>query len=266
MTPYLDIAERAARAAGDLLLDMQSSISAREKGPKDLVTQADLAAQRTIRDMVLGAFPDHAFLGEEDVGVDAATLLSHRNAVPCWVVDPLDGTANYVHGLPSYAVSVALVQHGQSVAGVVFDPTMNECFRAASGKGAERNGQAIRPSRCVAMREAMVAASFAPNVPRGSLEVARFVEAVHEAQGVRRMGSAALNLAYVACGRLDAYWATSVKAWDVAAGALILHEAGAVVKGLDGSRFQLARPELISAATPELYRALATLLKRAESD
>ncbi len=260
MARYVEIAEQAARAAGDILLTMQAGIKAREKGPKDLVTQADLAAQQAIHDIVRHAYPEHAFVGEEGDDLDGLS----RDVAYCWVVDPLDGTANYVHGLPSYAVSVALTHHGRPIAGVVLDPTMNECFAATAGEGAYLNGTRIRPSRCVQVREAIVAASFAPNVPRGSVEVARFVEAIHEAQAVRRMGSAALNLCYVACGRLDGYWATSVKAWDVAAGTLLLQEAGAVVKGLDGSNFQLARPELLSAATPELYRALAAILKRAE--
>jgi myo-inositol-1(or 4)-monophosphatase len=264
MNPYLDACEEAARAGGRILLDWQHRISAREKAPRDLVTEADVASQTEIRRILLGAFPHHDFLGEEDApstpdGLPRATA---QDAF-CWIVDPLDGTANYVHGLQSFAVSIALRSSGRTVAGTVFDPILNECYSAATSAGATRNRQPIRPSRCRRLDQAMVAASFSPQVTRDSLEVTRFLEVLEQCQSVRRLGSCALNLCYVAAGRLDAYWTTSVKAWDAAAGILLVEEAGGVVTNLEGGPFDLDNPEFIAAATPELHAELMETLRRA---
>jgi myo-inositol-1(or 4)-monophosphatase len=251
MTPYLKTAEAAARAAGEVLQQMLGRVQIREKGPRDLVTEADITSQQVIRERLLGDFPDHAFVGEED---PLDTDRSAADASPyCWIVDPLDGTTNYAHRMPMYGVSIALRRGTEIVAGVVYDPTLDEMFSAEAGGGATCNGRSIRASQCAELSEALVAASFAANVPRGSVEVARFVEILHRSQAVRRMGSAALNLSYVAAGRLDAYWATSVKAWDVAAGVLIVREAGGLVTGVDGGPFDLNRPSFVAAATIRLH-------------
>src|SRR5262249_39408329 len=159
--------------------------------------------------------------------------LAGLDAEYCWVVDPLDGTTNYVHQLPHYAVSIALVERGRPIVGVILDPVHNECFAAQRGRGATLNGHAIRTSRAQELSQALVAASFAAQVVPGSRELDQFVAAVLECQAVRRTGSAALNMAYVACGRMDAFWALSTKAWDVAAGAVIVEEAGGVVSAID---------------------------------
>jgi myo-inositol-1(or 4)-monophosphatase len=245
---------------------MEDRITIHEKGPKDLVTEADFASQRAIRGVVLSAFPGHRFLGEEQDGADDDVDPSAATGEQAfrWIVDPLDGTLNYVRGMPSYAVSVALERSGCLLAGVVFDPMLNECFAAAAGRGAFLNGKRILASRCKSLSDALVAVSFSANVARDSVEVRRFVEVVHSAQAVRRSGSAALNLCYVASARLDAYFASSVQVWDVAAGVLVAREAGASISSIMGSDFDLRRPDLAVAATADLHSELLQALSLAE--
>lgn len=264
---FLTVCVEGARAGATVLLDWQDRFQAREKGPKDLVTEADVAAQEAIRAVLLGAFPDHDFLGEEEAAerkVAGLPPIPPRRGEYRWIVDPLDGTANYVHRLQTFAVSIALERAGELLCGCVLDPIANECFTATKSGGAELNGQPIRVSACRHVAQAMVAVSFSPNVPRGSIEITRFVEVLHAAQAVRRLGSAALNLCYIAAGRLDVYWATSVQAWDIAAGALIVREAGGVVTGLDGGPLDLERAELSAAATQDLYDEVMQVLRRAQ--
>jgi myo-inositol-1(or 4)-monophosphatase len=261
MSDYKQVAERAARAGGDVLRDWFGRIEAREKSPKDLVTQADLASQQVIQEIVMDAFPDHLFLGEEDAAVDSGAPQADLNSDSwCWVVDPLDGTVNYVHGLQSFAVSVALMQGGQPRVGVVYDPLFDECFSAEQGQGAEVNGTVLKASDCQLFEQAVVVASFPPNVQRGAPEIEQFIEILHQSQTLRRLGSAALNLCYLAAGRLDAYWATSPKAWDIAAGVLIAQEAGAVVSDLAGLSLDWEKPRLAAAATPALHQQLLDIL------
>ena len=256
MPQFLKVAERAARAGGEILLDFQHRMVGREKGPRDLVTEADLASQRCIREIILGEFPDHDFLGEEDdPQAPPAAGRDYR-----WIVDPLDGTTNYVHGLQAFAVSIALEHRGELIAGIVFDPVTKECFAVAQGEGATVNGKAIRTSLCQTATSALVAASFSPLVDRHSIEVVRFVEAIEACQGVRRLGSAALNLAYVAAGRLDAYWATAVKIWDVAAGVLLVREAGGIVTNIEGGTLDLQHPVMLASASESLNAELVRVL------
>jgi myo-inositol-1(or 4)-monophosphatase len=253
---FLETCQRAARAGGAILLEYQHRITSREKGPRDLVTEADLASQRRIREVLLAAYADHDFLGEEDdPQAPPATGCDYR-----WIVDPLDGTLNYVHGLQAYAVSIALEHCGEIIAGAVFDPILDECYAAAKGEGARLNGEPIKTSGCQRAEAALVAASFSPLVDRNSLEVRRFVAALEACQGVRRLGSAALNLAYVAAGRLDAYWATSVKTWDIAAGILLVREAGGLVTHVAGGPLDLRSPELLAVASEPLGRELLGVL------
>lgn len=267
MADYLTICEQAARAGGKLLLDWHDRFTPREKSPRDLVTEADLASQREIRKVVLDAFPDHDFLGEEDAGLAAEGDASARNPESPyrWIVDPLDGTANYVHHLQTFAVSIALTYQDELIAGCVFDPVSKECYTAAKGKGAFLNGKRLQTSICTEPNKAMVAVSFSPNVPRGSIEIQRFLEALHACQSVRRLGSAALNLAYVAAGRLDCYFTTSVSAWDVAAGFLIVQEAGGTICGLHGEKVLLEKPHFIASSTVALATEMQAILKRAQT-
>jgi myo-inositol-1(or 4)-monophosphatase len=144
---------------------------------------------------------------------------------------------------------------------VVYDPVADECFAAARGEGATLNGERLQTSACQSLGTAMIAASFSPNVPRNSPEVTRFVEVLHSCQSVRRLGSAALNLCYVGCGRLDGYWATSIKRWDIAAGMLVLLEAGGVISSLEGAPVDLGRPEVVATASVPLHSQLLSTLK-----
>ena len=235
-----------------------------EKGPKDLVTEADRLAQSVVQSILLNAFPDHEFLGEEDspaaIPNTAGPTPRSTQGVLRWVVDPLDGTANYVHGLPGFAVSIALERDGEVLTGVVFDPILNECYVAVKGEGAFLNGKRLKASSCDALRDAMVAASFPANVERSSPEIATFAEVLVASQSLRRLGSAALNLSYLAAGRVDAYWATSVKPWDVAAGVLLVREAGGIMTAVDGTPFRLSEPKFAAAATPKLHAELVAIL------
>jgi myo-inositol-1(or 4)-monophosphatase len=235
-------------------LDWIGRFEVREKGPSDLVTQADLASQEAVRGILLVDFPGYGFVSEEGAG--PANLAAEYT----WIVDPLDGTTNYVHHLPHYCVSVALVYRGTPIVGAVFDPAHDECFTATEGGGAFLNGEPIHVSRASRLSEALVAASFAAKVSQGSREIDQFVAAVLGCQSVRRTGSAALNLCYLAAGRLDAFWALSTHAWDVAAGTLIVREAGGVVSGLDGGPFELAVPHPVAAANPPLHDEFRHLL------
>lgn len=256
----IQVCEFAAREGGNILKQMLGHITAREKGPKDLVTQADLASQQAIRECIATHYPEHGFLGEEDDPTQPAA--SDRDCD--WIVDPLDGTVNFVHQLPNFSVSVAFRRRGRVECGCVYDPILDECFTAIEGGGAWLNGRPIRVSECEAIDQALVACSFRANVPRGSLEIARFVEVLHEAQAIRRLGSAALNLCYVAAGRLDAYWATSVKIWDIAAGQLLVTEAGGHLTDIEGQDFVLERPQFLATATPQLHETILGLLRTAK--
>jgi myo-inositol-1(or 4)-monophosphatase len=262
--PFVELSERAARLGAGILMDWRDKFTAKEKGPKDLVTEADLASQVAIRQLLLNAFPSHDFLGEEDASLGGAQ--TERKSDFRWIVDPLDGTANYVHRLQTFATSVGLEYQGQIIAGTVFDPLSDECYTAGLGQGAFLNGQPIRVSPCTEISQALVAISFRANVMRGSLDVSRFVEMLHACQSMRRLGSAALNCCYVAAGRLDGYFATSgIQAWDVAAGVLIMTEAGATLTGVDGQPLDINQPELLAASSPRLHEQMLQALRRAES-
>ncbi|HJN10266.1 MAG TPA: inositol monophosphatase family protein [Pirellulaceae bacterium] len=258
MRQFLETCENAARAGGQVLLDWQGKIMAREKGPKDLVTEADLASQKVIQQTLLSVFPDHRFVGEED-GLGNEDQQSRHDGY-CWICDPLDGTTNYVHQLPSFCVSIALQHDDELLVGVVFDPTSNECFSAVSGEGAFLNGQPIRVSDCTEMPKALVAVSLPPEIERDAPEIGQFLDVLVSSQALRRMGSAALNLSYLAAGRLDGYWASDTKIWDVAAGVLLVQEAGGEVSASRGGQFQLGTPGLLAASTCELSQELIALV------
>ena len=252
---FTSVCELAAREAGQLLLDWRGRARVTAKAPADLVTEADFAAQQRIREIIEREFPAHDFLGEED---DASTS-SNKDSPYRWIVDPLDGTTNYVHGLPYFCVSVAVEHLGKVVAGTVFDPVHDDCFRAGAGQGAYRGTQRIHVSDVRRLCDALVVTGFGPRPRRDSAEVRQFLTMLDACQAVRRMGAAALNMCYLAAGHLDAYWASSVKTWDVAAGLLIIREAGGLVTGLEGADFNLEQPRLLAAATPQLHEEVLRL-------
>jgi myo-inositol-1(or 4)-monophosphatase len=256
MSDYVSVCEEAARCGGDLLRSWEGRFHVREKGPSDLVTEADLASQEAIRAVISRHYPDHEFVGEEGGEHDRGT------ANCCWVVDPLDGTTNYVHGIPHYCVSVAVICEGQIEAGAIFHPRAGVCYTAVRDGGAYKDGRTLGTSQVTDLSGAVVAVSFPPQVGPESREVADFLAVIGNCQGVRRMGSAALNLCYLAEGRLDGYWSSSVHPWDVAAGVLIATQAGARVSNAAGGPFDPWQAEFVAAAGPQLHRHLLAKLGR----
>lgn len=250
-----EVAEAAARAGAAELLRWQDTFTSREKSARDLVTDADLASQQAVAAAIRQQFPDHGFLGEENP--DRQQLLLPY----CWIVDPLDGTTNYVHGFPFYAVSVAVAHEGQLAAGAIFDPTANECFTAARGFGSRLNGQVISVSRVTSLDQALVAVSFPPHPHLDDPDIQAFMRVSPECQAVRRTGSAAINLAYVACGRLDAHWAHAIHSWDSAAGVLLVQEAGGLVSSFAGEHYDVSKGDYFVAATRELFDQTLPLLR-----
>lgn len=244
----------AARAGAEQLLAWRGRFQTREKGACDLVTDADLASEQAIRDVILSRYPDHGILGEE------APDYSALEQPYCWVVDPLDGTTNFVHDYPFYGVSIAIAHQQQLVAGVVLDPLRNECFSASKGNGAWLNDKPIRASDTAKLTDALLAVSLPPQVQPDSPDLNGFLQIVSRCQAIRRTGSAALNLAYVASGRLDGHWAHFIRPWDGAAGVILVREAGGTVSGVDGSPFDLARADYLATGTTELHEKLAGLI------
>lgn len=257
LTKFLQTCEEAARRGGAVLMDLMGKATVSEKGPGDLVTIADHQSQKVIREYLLSRFPDHEFLGEES---DSSVTRKLAPSEFCWIVDPLDGTMNFVHQLRSFSVSIALRFRNCIIVGSVFDPTTDECFSAAAGQGATLNGASIQPSRCRRLEQALVVVSLPSNAHADSLEVRRMLNVIGAVSSFRRLGSAALNLSFVACGRLDAYWSTSLKIWDVAAGWLIAQEAGAFLADFEGNPPQLEQPRFCVAANESLFFELQPLL------
>ena len=255
LTDYRDVAIEAARTAGALLLDRQGRVAVRMKGPADFVTEADLASQEVIQQQILKAFPRHGFVAEENV-----SIASGEDDLR-WIVDPLDGTTNFVHGIPAYVVSICLEQRGQVLVGVVFDPSRQECFSAVAGGGAELNGRPMRVRPVERLDEAVVAVSLPPKVRPDSLELAQVQEVALRSQSVRRMGASAMNLSYIAAGRFHAYWSERTRAWDIGAGILLVAEAGGVVSGRHGGPVPLDdAPHFIAAASGPLHAELRATL------
>lgn len=252
---FVAAAADAARAAGAVLLQWAGRFTVSQKShASDLVTEADLAAQQTIHDALHRQFPDHGFLGEE--GLQQTGDASEYR----WVIDPLDGTSNYVHGYPAYAVSIGLEHNGELVAGVIFDPNREELFAAAKGHGATLNGRPIAVSDAAELKRSMLVASFPPGVRPDGPEVARFLNVLPIAQTIHRTGSAALNLAYIAAGRMEGFWSTSLKPWDMAAGVLIVREAGGSVTSTGGTPFQLETPDMLATNGTTIHSDLIKLL------
>lgn len=255
----LDLAVQAARAAAAVIRQAAGhpdALKVRAKRPNDFVTQVDLASERVIVDTLLAACPGHAVRGEESAAPHGTPGADHE-----WIVDPLDGTNNFIHGYPHYAVSIALTVRGRTELGVVLDVARDELFRAERGQGAWLGEQRLAVSRRATPAEAMVANT----VPlRPGFDAARHMAMVAAVLGqvsaLRRSGSAALDLAWVAAGRCDAAFDRGLNAWDVAAGALLIEEAGGVVSTFDGDPDFIARRECL-AANSALHAALARMLQ-----
>ena len=250
------LAEAAAREVGALLRDglerVRLLVDTKSTGT-DMVTEMDRAAEARILELLLGARPDDGMLGEE--GTDLPGSSGVR-----WVVDPLDGTTNYLYALPGFAVSIAAEVHGRVVAAAVYDVVRDELFSATLGGGATRNGQAIRVSDATELPLALVATGFGYDADRRRRQAEVLVHVVPHVRDIRRFGAAAVDLCSVACGRVDAYYERGLAPWDLAAGGLIAAEAGAVVSGFDGR--PAVAPDVVAAA-PGISGALLELLDRA---
>ncbi len=217
LTEIRKTAEEAARRGGQVLEEWASKFTVSEKSQFNLVTEADVASQNAIFELIQNAFPDHGFLGEEE-----GQSKDHTASGVRWIIDPLDGTSNYVHRFPYYGVSIGVEVDGELKVGVVYDPNRDEMFSAAIGEGVTVNGQAIRPSTRDSLDTALVMASLPLVAGPDDPPVKRFVHLLTKAQHLQRTGSAALNLAYVAAGRMEAYWSSSLKPWDMAGGAVLV--------------------------------------------
>jgi len=254
---YLDrvaeLATEAARAGGAVLREGYGRVhSVRFKGDVDLVTEVDVRAERTITDLIRSRFPDHRILAEEGTigGDDAA----HR-----WLIDPLDGTTNYAHGVPVFCVSIGYELEGQMTVGAIYDPSRDELFVARAGRGATSNGQPLAVSNQVELGRALLTTGFPYDralLPRALDQFSTFCG---RTQAVRRIGSAALDLAWVAAGRFDAYWETVIQPWDVAAGSLIAAEAGARLTDLAGAPFAVDGGEIL-ASNGHLHELMLEIL------
>lgn len=252
LSEYLTICEKAARAGGEAIQSWVGRFDVRKKGPADLVTQADLASQEAVRRVVLTAYPDHSLLGEEETPLASGGKRTEFR----WIVDPLDGTTNFVHGLPHYCVSLALEHQGEPLVGTVFNPVTGECFTAARGLGAWLNDSPIRVSQVTDISEALAIMGFPPQVTPDSPDLLVFLKAIFCCQGIRRSGSTALNLCYLAAGRYDVFWGYEGKIWDVAAGVLLVREAGGVLSAAGGADYHLSGDPLFAAANQQLLDQL----------
>lgn len=249
----LNTAIEASHIGGAILQGWVGRFSVREKRRADLVTEADHASQAAIFEFISNRYESHGFLGEEGL---------NKEAVGCeyqWVIDPLDGTSNYVHGFPYYAVSIAVRHGNELIAGVIYDPTRDETFAATKGEGASLNGAKISTSGETNMAMAMAMASLPVGADKDDPAVRRFLDSMAHLQTVQRSGSAALNLACVACGRIDAFWSSSLKPWDVAAGVLIVQEAGGTVSDLRGDTTDIMVSSLIATCSDTIAQGLVSI-------
>ena len=240
--------------AGELVLSkVESGFSIYHKGTIDLVTDADKASEEYITTELSKRFPGITILGEEE------GWSGSQDAEYMWLIDPLDGTTNFAHGNPHYCISVALAKAGQSVLGVVYDPVAKEMFSAEAGGGAFLNGNRIRVSQNDKLQSSLFVTGFPYDAATRKANVAIFGRIMQASQGVRVMGSAALDLCYVACGRVEAYWERSINAWDIAAGSLMVSEAGGQVSNYLGHELNLFKGEIL-ASNGLVHSQLMTLI------
>lgn len=252
MASYLETAMEIAREAGALLVNhFERRIGYELKGEYDLVTEADRASEHLVVERLRSYFPTHSVVAEEGTG--------HRQSSDfCWYVDPLDGTTNFAHGYPVFNVTLALEQAGELVAGCTFDPTRQEMFAAERGAGAYLNNRRIRVSKVSKMEESLVATGFPSRRRHADRNIHFYYQLAMFTHGVRRAGSAALDLAHVAAGRLDGFWEFNLNPWDVAAGILLIREAGGTVSDMLGNPVSL-RGEHILADNGLVHRCILDL-------
>ncbi|MDH0048377.1 inositol monophosphatase family protein [Comamonas terrigena] len=256
--PMLNVAIKAARAAGAVInraaLDVEN-VRVAQKQVNDFVTEVDQASERIIIETLLGAYPQHGILAEE-----SGSEYGNKNADHIWIIDPLDGTTNFIHGFPVYCVSIALSYKGKIEHAVVYDPSRNDLFTATRGRGAFLNERRIRVSKRTQLKDCLVSTGF-PFRPGDNLRhyLRMFADVTERVAGVRRPGSAALDLAYVAAGFTDGFFETGLSSWDIAAGSLLVTEAGGLVGNFTGEADFLEQRELL-AGNPRAYGQLVGIL------
>ena len=239
MASYLETSIDIAREAGALLMDYFGKVSYELKGDADLVTEADRASERLVVERLRTHFPDHAIVAEEGGGRESSSEY-------CWYVDPVDGTTNFAHGFPVFNITLALAKAGELIAGVTFDPTRQELFAAEKGGGATLNYQKIAVSKAARLEDSLVSTGFPSRKRHLNVNIYFYWEMAMRTHGVRRAGSAAIDLAYVACGRFEAFWEFGLNPWDMAAGILLVEEAGGRCSDMRGGPKDLHGPSLIA--------------------
>lgn len=258
MHPLINIAVQAAREAGDIIMqyaDRIDRVKIREKNNNDMVSEVDVKAEQAIIANIHKAYPSHGIIAEES-GIN-----KQPNDEFTWIIDPLDGTSNFLHGFPHFAVSIAIQHKGKIEHGVVYDPVRKECFQASRGNGAQLNGKRIRVSKTVHIEKALLGTGFPfKDKSLSDLYFKLFRELFDKCAGIRRAGACALDLAYVASGRLDGFWEFGLKPWDLAAGSLLVKESGGLVSDMDGLENYLKSGNIISAP-PKIFKALLQTVK-----
>ena len=245
----------AKNGAAVLLKYYGKTLNVAYKGATDPVSQADRNSQKTIINTIKNFFPEHGVLAEED-GVNEAKKDF------CWIIDPLDGTVNFVHGVPMFCVSVALRHKGEIIAGVIYSPVMKEVFAAEKGRGAFLNGKKIKVSNTNTLIRSLAVTGFPYDLGkrRGKI-IENFANLVPECQGIRRLGSAALDMAYVACGRFEFFWEETLKPWDIAAGIVIVEEAGGIVTDYKGGKDYFSNSTLLASNGTAVHKSVLRILK-----
>jgi myo-inositol-1(or 4)-monophosphatase len=256
----LHVATEAARAAGRLLQERRASFSVREKARADLVTDVDEASQRCIKDMIHAAFPEHGFLGEESTAHEHQQ--GKQDARPLWIVDPIDGTINYVHGYPFYAVSIALALGLEIQVGILFDPSHGELFHVKRGGHAFCNETTLRTTATSQLQDALLALGFSTKPEEQDWLLTMWRHFSLKTHGLRRTGSSALNMAHVAAGRVDAFFASGVHSWDIAAGLLLVEAAGGKVTGIQGQPYDMHHQRRILATNGPLHERMVEELSQ----
>ena len=255
MHPLINIATNAARKAGKIILQKSyrvDQLRADRKGARDFVTEVDILAEEAIVETIHEAYPNHAILTEEKH--------SRPGTEVEWIIDPLDGTTNYIHGVAQFCVSIATRRRGKLEQAVIYDPVHEDLFTANRGDGALLNNRRIRASDTSNLEDSLIGTGF-PFRENDNLDlwIEIFRDLVHKTSGVRRPGAAALDLAYVACGRYEGFWETGLKPWDIAAGALLIEESGGIVSDFDGDQ-NFLKTGMVIAGNSEIYDKLFAIV------
>ena len=263
MHPTITIAIRAALGAGKIILrhmDRLDRLTVNTKQRNDFVSEVDIQAEQEIIRTLRNIYPNHGILAEES-GTQTGVDNDHQ-----WIIDPLDGTTNYLHGFPHFAVSIAFKYKDRLESGVIYDPLRQEMFTTSRGQGAQLNERRIRVKKQTSLEEALLGTGFPPRYlqhPQPHIDL--FVRLMGQSNGVRRAGSAALDLAYVAAGRLDGFWERGLSAWDMAAGALLIQEAGGLVGDFSGNHEFLKTGNIV-AGNPKIFKALLKEIRQLPVD